>query len=135
LHGVPFGTSVGVEHAPVEGLHAPATWHWSLAEQVTGFDPVHTPDTHALRCMHGLLPVHAVPSVAAGFEHTPVDGLHVPATWHWSVAVQVTGLVPVHTPETHASVGVQAFPSSHQVPSGAVGLEHRPVVGSHTPTT
>jgi len=29
-----------------------------------------------------------VPSGAAGFEQTPVPGLQVPATWHWSNGVQ-----------------------------------------------
>ncbi|PYM17130.1 MAG: hypothetical protein DMD81_10205 [Candidatus Rokuibacteriota bacterium] len=29
--------------------------------------------------------------VFAGFEHTPVAGLQVPARWHWSDAVQTTG--------------------------------------------
>jgi hypothetical protein len=40
---VPFG-AVGFEQVPVPGLHVPATWHWSLALQVTGFEPVHVPD-------------------------------------------------------------------------------------------
>jgi hypothetical protein len=40
-----------------------------------------------------------VPFVAAGFEHTPVLGLHVPATWQESLAVQVTGFEPVQTPD------------------------------------
>jgi hypothetical protein len=33
-----------------------------------------------------------------GLEHVPVDGLHVPAAWHWSSAVHVTGFDPEHTP-------------------------------------
>ena len=33
-----------------------------------------------------------------GLEQTPFEVLHVPATWHWSLAVQITGFVPVQTP-------------------------------------
>ena len=40
----------------------------------------------------GVAVVAAVPFGLAGFEQTPVAGLHVPAAWHWSGAVQVTGL-------------------------------------------
>jgi hypothetical protein len=97
LHAVPFA-AMGFVQAPVDGLHAPATWHASLAVHVTGFDPTHAPLWHVSLCVHALPSVHAVPSTAAGFEHTPVDGSHVPAAWHWSLAVQVTGLAPVHTP-------------------------------------
>jgi hypothetical protein len=31
-----------------------------------------------------------VPFVFTGFEHKPVPGSHVPTSWHWSDAVQVT---------------------------------------------
>jgi hypothetical protein len=41
---------------------------------------------------------HGVP-VSVGFEQTPVAGLHVPAPWHWSLAVHTTGLAPVHAPD------------------------------------
>src|SRR2546421_257729 len=60
-----------------------------------------------------LLVPHVVPSGAAGFEQAPVPGLHVPATWHWSLAVQVTGLLPVHVPLWQVSVWVHALPSLH----------------------
>jgi hypothetical protein len=79
--------------------------------------------------------VQVVPSVAVGFEHVPVLGLHVPATWHWSSAVQVTGFDPVHVPAWQVSVCVQAFPSLHAVPFDAVGFEHVPVVGLQVPAT
>jgi hypothetical protein len=46
-----------------------------------------------------LLPsLQGVPSGAPGLEHIPVAGLHMPATWHWSLAVQTTGLPPVQVP-------------------------------------
>src|SRR5690242_7749700 len=57
------------------------------------------------------LSLHEVPSAAAGFEHFPLAGLQVPATWHWSEAVQVTGLLPVQVPLWHESTVVQALPS------------------------
>src|SRR5207247_9298858 len=69
----------------------------------------------------------------AGLEHVPVAGSQVPATWHWSAAAQTTGLAPVHVPAWQVSVCVQALPSLQEAPSGLVGLEQRPVVGSHTP--
>ena len=37
--------------------------------------------------------MHVVPFGAVGFEHAPVAGLHVPATWQASLAVHVT---PTH---------------------------------------
>lgn len=46
----------------------------------------------------GAIPVHPVPSVTGGFEQVPASGLQVPASWHWSIAVQVTGLLPLHMP-------------------------------------
>jgi hypothetical protein len=43
LQAVPFDF-VGFVQTPVDVLQVPAVWHWSLAVQTTGFDPVHTPD-------------------------------------------------------------------------------------------
>jgi hypothetical protein len=40
---------------------------------------------------------------------------------------------PAQMPALHASVTVQALPSSHPVPSGAVGLEQKPLTGLHVP--
>ncbi len=77
--------------------------------------------------------LHAVPLVAMGFEHVPVAVSHVPAMWHWSDAVQVTGFEPVHVPFWHESVWVQALPSLHVVPLAAFGFEHAPVAVSHVP--
>ena len=36
-----------------------------------------------------------------GFEQTPVAGMHVPTPWHASLAMQVTGLLPVQLPNWH----------------------------------
>src|SRR5438093_1270414 len=68
-----------------------------------------------------------MPFAFAGLEHTPVEGLQVPAVWHWSWAVQATGLVPVQAPAWQESVGVDAVPSVEEVPFALAGLEQVPV--------
>ena len=60
--------------------------------------------------------LQAVPFAFEGFEQTPVAGLHVPASWHWSSGVHTTGSVPVQTPATHTSLRVQPLPSLQVVP-------------------
>ena len=65
---------------------------------VTGLPPAHVPDWQVSVCVHRLPSLHDVPFATVGFEYAPVAGLHVPAAWHWSDAVQVTGLLPVQTP-------------------------------------
>jgi hypothetical protein len=132
LQAVPF-VAIGFEQ-PVAGLHVPAVWHWSLAVQTTGFAPVQVPLWHVSLCVHALPSLHAVPFVATGFEHAPVPVLHVPTVWHVSLAVQVTGLAPVHVPLWHVSVRVHALPSLHAVPFVATGFEHAPVLVLHVPT-
>jgi hypothetical protein len=39
---------------------------------------MHAPPWHVSPAVQALPSVHAWPSGAGGFEHTPVDGLHVP---------------------------------------------------------
>src|SRR5207248_11394175 len=72
----------------------------------------------------------AGPSSAVGLEQVPVAGSHVPATWHWSRAVQVTGLLPTQLPAWQVSVCVQASSSSQVVASGRAGFEQTPATGS-----
>ena len=105
-----------MEQVPVLGLHVPAAWHWSEAVHVTGLAPVHVPLAHVSVCVHAFPSLQVVPSARLGFEHCPVDVLHVPTPWHWSEAVHVMGFEPVQTPLWHVSVCVQAFPSLHDVP-------------------
>jgi hypothetical protein len=124
----------GFEHWPLVGSHVPATWHGSEAVQTTGFDPTHAPAWQVFVWKQGFVPVHAVPSALAGLEHVPVAGLQTPATWHWSDAAHTTGFVPTHAPALQASLVVQAFPSSHVVPSGAATSPQVPFCGLHTPT-
>jgi hypothetical protein len=85
---------------------------------------MHEPLWQVSVCVHALPSLQALPSGFAGFEHMPVAGLHVPATWHWSGAGQVTGFAPVHVPPWQVSVWVHAFPSLHAVPSDAVVCSH-----------
>ena len=62
--------------------------------------------------------LHTVPSGAVGSEQAPVAVLHVPATWHWSLGEQMTGLAPVQAPDSQVSDCVQALPSLQTVPLG-----------------
>ena len=93
------------------------------------------PDWHVSVWVHALPSLQAVPLAAFGFEQTPVDVLQVPATWHWSEAVQTTGFEPVQVPDWQVSVCVQALPSLQAVPLAAFGFEHIPVDVSHEPAT
>src|SRR5207247_2043277 len=110
LHELPLAFA-GFEHVPVAGLQVPAVWHWSEAVQATGSLPVQTPLWQVSVWVHALPSLQALPLVFGGFEHVPVAGSQVPAVWHWSEAVQATGLLPVHTPLWQVSVWVQALPS------------------------
>jgi hypothetical protein len=132
LHDVPFAAT-GFEQAPLVGSHVPATWHASLAAHTTGLAPVQTPPWHVSLVVHALPSLHAVPLAAVGLEHVPVPGSQVPATWHASLAVHVTGFDPVHVPFWQLSLCVHALPSLQAVPFVAMGFEHAPLVGSHVP--
>ena len=134
LHAVPL-VAFGFEQVPFAGSHVPATWHWSLAVHVTGFEPVQTPVWHVSVCVHALPSLHVLPSGLAGFEQVPVAGLQVPALWHWSCAVHTTGLLPVQVPIWQVSVRVQALPSLQALPSGLAGFEQAPVAGLHVPAS
>jgi hypothetical protein len=81
LQGVSLALA-GLEQVPVEASQVPASWHWSLAEQITGFAPVQVPPWQVSVCVHKLLSTQAVPSGLAGFEHFPVAPSQVPAVWH-----------------------------------------------------
>jgi predicted membrane protein len=133
-HGVPSGLD-GFEQVPVAGLQVPASWHWSLAVQTTGFAPVHVPAWHASLCVQASASLHAEPSAFAGSEQVPLAGSHVPASWHWSLGVQTTGLPPVHVPAWHVSACVQASSSLQGAPFGRFGFEQTPVAGLQRPVS
>jgi hypothetical protein len=132
LHDVPFAAT-GFEHVPLAGSQVPAVWHASLAVHVTALPPVHVPFWQLSLCVHALPSLQDVPLAATGFEHVPVLGLHVPAVWHVSLAVHVTGFEPVHVPFWQLSLCVHALPSLQDVPLAAAGFEHAPVLGLHVP--
>lgn len=49
--------------------------------------------------MQELPSLQPAPFVLAGFEQSPVPGLQLPASWHWSEGVQLTGVAPVQVPD------------------------------------
>jgi hypothetical protein len=83
---------------PVVGLQVPAVWHWSEAVQVTVVPPPQTPDVHVSLLVQALPSLQVAPLAFAGLLQVPVPLLQTPTSWHWSCAVQVTGLAPVQTP-------------------------------------
>jgi len=84
----------------------------------------HDPFWQLSPTVHALPSVHDDPFARSGFEQTPVAGLQVPATWHWSSAVHVTpvqrSVVPAHMPPVHTSFVVFGLPSSHAKPFASV---------------
>src|SRR5437016_4987262 len=126
---------LGFEQCPVPGSHTPSVWSRPVARQTTGSRPVQTPAWQVSLRVHAFPSSHMVPLGLVGLEHTPLDGSHTPASWHWSPALQTTGSRPVQTPAWQVSLRVHAFPSSHATPSGLVGLEQTPVAGLHAPAS
>jgi hypothetical protein len=115
LQVVPFAAA-GFEQTPVLALQIPATWHWSMAAQVTWLPAVQTPAWQESFKSQALPSLQAAPFSAAGFEHTPVLGLQTPATWHWSLAAQTTVAPAVQVPAWQVSFESQRLPSLHAVP-------------------
>src|SRR5205814_1115890 len=100
-----------------------------------GFTPVQVPASHVSVLVQASPSLHAVPFGFAGFEHAPVAGLHVPASWHSSCAAQTTGAPGTQLPLSHTSPTVHASSSVHVLPLALAGLEHAPVAGSHVPAS
>jgi hypothetical protein len=97
--------------------------------------PPQTPLLHLSPPVHALPSLHGVLSALAGFEQTPLVGSQLPASWHWSLALHVTGFVPVQAPPWQVSVLVQSEPSTHVVPFCFDGFEHLPVEPSQVPAS
>jgi hypothetical protein len=95
--------------------------------------PTQTPAWQVSTCVQALPSLQGVPFGTAGFEHWPVVVSQTPATWHWSCAVQVTGLAPTQEPFTQVSVLVQALPSLQATPFALSGFEQTPVVVLQVP--
>ena len=81
----------------VLSLHTPML-HWSAAPAQLRGAPPHVPSVHVSFTVQKSPSSQDVPLVFGGFEQWPVVGLQVPASWHWSEAVQTTGFVPVQVP-------------------------------------
>jgi hypothetical protein len=97
LQEAPFAAT-GLLQTPFEGLQVPTLWHWSLAVQVTGFEPVQVPAWQVSVCVQALPSLQEVPFGTAGLGQEPVEELQIPTLWHWSLAVQVTGFEPTQAP-------------------------------------
>jgi hypothetical protein len=124
----------GLLHMPVAGSQVPAVWHGSMTLHVTGLPPTQTPDVHVSVWVQASPSEQADPSALCGFVQTPVDGLHAPASWHWSRAAQTVGAPPMQTPDWQVSPCVHLLPSSQAVPSATGVTAHAPVAGSQAAT-
>jgi hypothetical protein len=131
---LPFGLA-GLEQMPLAGLQTPGEWHWSDATQTTALPDVQVPTWQVSVEVQALPSLQAEPFGLAGLEQIPVDVLQVPTSWHWSDAVQTTGLAPVQAPAWQVSVWVQALPSLQAEPFGLAGLEQTPVAGLQVPAS
>jgi hypothetical protein len=94
--------------------------------------PEQSPAVQTSVCVQPSPSLHTVPFGAVGFEQ-PLPGLHVPATWHWSLAVQTTAEPPPQAPLVQRSADVHTLPSSQGVPLARFGFVQFPVVVLQTP--
>ena len=107
---------VGLLQKPVAVSQTPSTWHWSEAPQITGEAPVQVPAWQLSAWVHALPSLHVEPLDLFGLLQMPVPELHVPTSWHWSTALQTTGLAPTHLPAAQVSVWVHESPSVQAAP-------------------
>ena len=76
-HAVPSAAG-GWEQVPLAGSQVPTLWQPSWTAQVTAVPALQTPPRQLSMPLHLLPSSQLTPSASAGFEQTPVDGLHVP---------------------------------------------------------
>src|SRR5215217_3989481 len=88
---------LGKQQCP--GIHPvdPAVQQVWFTGQMTGV-PAQLPLVQTSPVVQALPSLQVVPLSFCGLEQRPVPVLQVPATWHWSSAVQTTGLPPTHDP-------------------------------------
>ena len=113
-HDVPLAFGVASEQAPVAGLQV--GWFQHPVGSSTGWQmsdvPLHSPRTQWSPVVQALPSSHVAPKSAVGLVHWPVAGSQLPATWHWSRAVQAIG-VPAQLPfGWQTSFCVHGLPSS-----------------------
>src|SRR5438477_48409 len=85
--------------------------------------PVQTPALQASPSVAASPSLQGVPSGVTGFEQVALSGSQTPASWHWSWAVQTTGLTAVHVPPWQVSLKEQASPSLQLVPVSGVTVQ------------
>src|SRR5213594_2013254 len=85
--------------------------------------PVQTPALQTSPSVLASPSSQGVPSGVTGFEQVALSGSQTPASWHWSWAVQTTGLTAVHVPPWQVSLCVQASPSLQLVPVSGVTVQ------------
>ena len=81
---------LGLGQRPVAASHTPPPAHWSW-EQTIGSFPTHSPPRQASVRVQALPSSQAAPSGAFGFEHRPVAGSQMPASWQASMAEHTRG--------------------------------------------
>src|SRR5690349_224339 len=111
MHRPPAQRSPSVQTSPSShGAVLSACWHCPPAQlslvqtlpssQFIG-SPAQTPPRQRSPIEQALASSHAAPLSLAGFEQAPVAVLQTPASWHWSDALHVTGLLPMQRPFWH----------------------------------
>src|SRR5436309_1087335 len=85
--------------------------------------PVQTPALQTSPSVLASPSSQGLPSGVTGFEQVALSGSQTPASWHWSWAVQTTGLTAVHVPPWQVSLCVQASPSLQLVPVSGVTVQ------------
>src|SRR5262245_1034004 len=84
--------------------HAPSE-HESLVQTLPSSQfrgvPRQNPPEQISSVVQRLSSLQGVPYGLAGFEQVPAAGSQLPASWHWSDAWQMTGLLPTHRPLWH----------------------------------
>jgi hypothetical protein len=125
----------GFVHSPVDESQVPASWHASLAMQVTGVPGLHVPAWQVSAPLQALPSPQEDPLGLAGFVHCPVEASHVPGLWHSSLATHVTGVPGVQAPAWQTSAPLHASLSAQEEPLGLAGFEHWPVAESQVPAS
>src|SRR5437762_2032451 len=128
---VPFGRGAGSQLS-LASWHTPVLQASPAAEQSRAVPP-QTPAAQVSFTVQKRPSSQVVPSAWFGLEQAPFAGLQTPATWHWSRAVQMTGLAPMQLPAWQVSVCVQASPSEQALPSALSGLEQERNAGAQGP--
>ena len=108
---------LGFEQRPDVVSQVPTLWHWSSAVQVTVLAGVQVPVWQVSPVVQALPSVHVVPLAFDGFEQVPLKVSQMPASWHWSEAVQTTAVPVQAPPAVHASAEVQRLLSLQEAPT------------------